>query len=672
MFLFIALSCSLSAQTQSWQWVKAGGSNSDNGSASPAVCKIAGCDTKGNVYGLGTLNGSNIAFDTFSITNTDIQAYSFLLFSYNCAGNMRWAKQIGSSEGNYGMSAISDVYGNTYITTNFYYGVGNCNNLNVYLGDSIIHSTSPTLCQPYLCLVKYDSLGKLIWFKNLEVDTVYHPGRTDPYGLRIGSSGHLWIACYMDSNYAISSNLHTSKKGRYNVEVDPVSGNILSGYYLAQNVIFGNSDDVDTYWDLDKDENFYETGTLNSYGGSNGDVLILNNQNITVDSAQTYVKPYIYSLDKHGNFRYIITNRSYVDNGYFRSCKYDLQSDRLIICWSLNPSNVYGTDTFAFNPQNIRGSINTRGLFSINTNGNILWGKYQTWSNSDHSGLFTYVPTPFYADHIINNGLTIYNNADTLFNKDTTASIYDYTKIVSRIDKDGNMIATHSAHVGNVGSSLGDNMIRYGATDWRGNVYLGGTVTNYFATPADSVVNTDLASGNFFIAKLGVSDCSCPTPGTEFTQTAIRDSVHFLGTSVNHRDSIHWEFGDGTFSNADTSWHHYNADGTYTVTAIGYSGCGIDSITKQVTVSSVGIKVVEPDKTNLYPNPVKSTANLQVSDAATIGFISANGTMLWDSPRQVSQSGTYVFDMNKYSSGLYYFIVEYTNGKVDVLQVVKE
>jgi len=39
---------------------------------------------------------------------------------------------------------------------------------------------------------------------------------------------------------------------------------------------------------------------------------------------------------------------------------------------------------------------------------------------------------------------------------------------------------------------------------------------------------------------------------------------------------------------------------------------------------------------------------------------------------QVNQNGTYVFDMSKYAAGLYYFIVQYANGKTDVMQVVKE
>src|SRR6202034_1856800 len=111
-----------------------------------------------------------------------------------------------------------------------------------------------------------------------------------------------------------------------------------------------------------------------------------------------------------------------------------------------------------------------------------------------------------------NTGMSIYNNNDTFFSTTNNTATNFYTTI-SQIDLNGNLLAAHAAYIGAVGSFLGNNGVKYGVTDWRGNIYLGGTVTNFFATPADSVVNTDVTSGNFFIAKLGISNCSCPIPG---------------------------------------------------------------------------------------------------------------------------------------------------------------
>ena len=673
--LCIIISISLTAQTQTWQWVKAGGSSSDNLAVKPAECKIAGCDAHGNVYAVGGVNGPNMVFDTFSsmgaYSANNVQI-SYLLFSYDCAGNMRWAKQIGDNEGDSQIfGVVTDLNGNTYFTAQLWYGA-NGGTVKLYLGDTVL-VPSNILPQPYLCIIKYDSLGKLVWFKNFEVDTVYtsHTGQSYAYGLRLGSSGNLWMACYLDSNYAISPSLRTTMKGKYNVEVDPFTGNILGGYYTS-NKSFGDSYHYDASYELDENENYYECGTLVGDFGAGGDTLLLAGHTYIPNTSATYTMPFIYSLDKHGNFRYIINNRSYTVGG-FKTCKYDYQTQRLISSWGLDSMVVFGSDTFRFNiNQFYGGQDRSPGLFAINTSGNILWGKYITYTNAYLGFLFGQTPTALYIDHTPNKGLIIYNNIDTLFNKDTSSSAYYHSKLISRIDKNGNLIATHTAHLGVTGNLTGNNWMAYGAIDWRGNVYLGGTITNFFATPTDSVVNTDINSGNFLIAKLGISDCLCPTPGVQFTHIAKGDTVYFFGNSINHSDSIHWRLGDGTFIRTDTFIHVYAHDSTYTVTAIAYSGCGLDSITKQITVRSVGILPIESDKTNLYPNPVKNTVNLEVTGPAMIGLVYANGASVWQSPVQINQQGTYVFDMSKYSSALYYFIVQYTNGKTDVMQVVKE
>jgi hypothetical protein len=320
----IIISLSASAQTQSWQWVKAGGSTSDNGNTQPAECKIAGCDAYGNIYAVGTVNGPNMKFDTFNSSGAFSCGYnnvgiSYLLFSYDCAGNMRWAKQIGDENGDFLVyGATTDPRGNTYFAGIFYFGyIGN--DLPLYLGDTILPPTSEHLCQYYLCMIKYDSLGRLVWFKNFQNDTVYGDANNWPDGLRIGSSGNIWMMCNLDSNYAIAPNLHTTKYGKYNVEIEPDSGNILGGYYVEQTVVDGDAYSYDTYYDMDENENLYSSGILYQF---TGDTLVLANQKYA-PNAQVGVLGYIYSLDKNGNFRFIIKNNNSGSEAAFTSIKYD-------------------------------------------------------------------------------------------------------------------------------------------------------------------------------------------------------------------------------------------------------------------------------------------------------------------------------------------------------------
>ena len=666
----IITSLHLSAQTQSWQWVKAGGSSSDNNAfPTAALCKIGGCDAKGNVYAVGGVNGSNMQFDTFSsagaysVTGAGI---SYLLFSYDCAGRMRWAKQIGDEEGDYLLYDVTtDPQGNTYLATNFRYGI-NGGLVRLFLGDTIITPSQPMLTQKYLCMVKYDSLGRLVWFKNYENDTVYNNQHNYAFGLRIGSSGNLWMACELDSNYAISPNLHTTKKGKYNVEVSPATGAIMGGYYTC-NGIYGDAYNPNVNWDIDEHENYYESGLVNM------DTLRLANKSFAPDQNNTNIMPFIYSLDRHGNFRFIVLDTVNPTATSIGACKYSMQSHRLIATMTIDTFAVLGRDTFTFATNQLQNPA-SQGLLCIDTSGNVLWGKYITSGNP--GSWFQNLPMANYVSIQSVDGSFVYAYMDTIKTGvgNCTSNCADFYRNIIQIDKDGNYIARHVAPMGVINQNAygGGDAAASGATDWRGNLYVGGSITSYMSTPTDSVANTDAHSGNFFIAKIGISDCSCPTPGAQFTQVVKGDTVYFFGSSLNHRDSIHWRFGDGTFASLDSPVHVYAHDGTYTVTVVAYGNCGVDSISKQITVRNVGIAVVDPNETNLYPNPTKKWINLEVSAPARIGLVFANGASVWDSPMQVIQQGTYVFDMSRYSSGLYYFVVEYTSGKTDVLKVVKE
>ena len=110
---------SVYSQSQSWQWIKAGGSNNDNLGAATAKCQVSGCDAKGNVYAMGYVNGPNMVFDTFSSPGTyGANGINELVFSYDCSGKMRWAKQIGDVLGslNTALQGIAtDVQGNTFL-----------------------------------------------------------------------------------------------------------------------------------------------------------------------------------------------------------------------------------------------------------------------------------------------------------------------------------------------------------------------------------------------------------------------------------------------------------------------------------------------------------------------------------------------------------------------------
>lgn len=92
-----------------WQWGKRGGSSS---SESEQVIDMA-TDQNGNMYVLAKNGGSGIANVD---GHTGISLYDRLsLASWNCNGEFRWMKTIGSNPGAVGEAIHVDTLGGIYI-----------------------------------------------------------------------------------------------------------------------------------------------------------------------------------------------------------------------------------------------------------------------------------------------------------------------------------------------------------------------------------------------------------------------------------------------------------------------------------------------------------------------------------------------------------------------------
>ncbi len=837
-FLLTYISTISLAQTQSWQWIKAGGSTTDNNSYPTAAhCTIGGCDTKGNVYAVGVVNGQNMSFDTFSSAGSYSgtgAGVSYLLFSYNCSGNMRWAKQIGSEWGDLLLYDVkTDPQGNTYFATNFRYGNGG-GLIPLHLGDTVINPPVSFLAQHYLCLIKYDSLGRLVWFRNYESDSTYNTQHNQPYGLRIGTSGNVWMASLLDSNYSLAPTLHTTKKGHYLVQINPTNGNIINGYYAAGDNMFNYTNDFNNYWALDENENYYESGTIAGGPNSGGDSLVLGSHTYHVDSIHNNLEmPYVFSLDKHGQLRFIAKDTINVLYTSAGPCNYDFQAHHLVVNMRYDTVSHFAGLYKSFSAAHLASS-QSYGLTALDTNGHGLWASLITSSDNNVIYSSQFMPLGDYAWGRISDGHAVYNSSDSVQAGSGSCmwNCSNFYTVLNHIDLNGNILQSFVADLGTINDNVygGGDAIRSGAKDWRGNAFFGGSLTNYIHTTVGNVANTDGASGNFFIAKIGTSSCTCPTPGVSFNLTNSGDTVRLSGSTTAQHDSIVWHYGDGTSGRGDTLRHIYSIDGTYIITAIAYNSCGLDSLVRQITVaascvtpgisftqlasgdtinvtattiahsdsivwhfgdgtsatgnteqhifahdgtysvlaiaynacgsdtatrqiavssaacptpavtftsntsrdtvrffstttynsdsvvwyfgdgssatqdtllhiyqhngvytvlavaynscgrdsaiaqvtiSTVGINDVAAYRAILYPNPTGDKINVKIAAPATLGLLSASGTMLWNAPQELSEAGTYVFDLSGYASGIYYCVVAYNAGGTEVVVLNK-
>ena len=113
-FIFIFFSQSIIAQSPNWQWAKGiGGSGHE-------YCNSVAVDANGNVYSIGSFNGT-VDFDpNLGISNlTSVGIDDIFISKIDGSGNYIWTKSIGSSQIDEGFSITLDNSGNVYSTGSF-------------------------------------------------------------------------------------------------------------------------------------------------------------------------------------------------------------------------------------------------------------------------------------------------------------------------------------------------------------------------------------------------------------------------------------------------------------------------------------------------------------------------------------------------------------------------
>jgi hypothetical protein len=117
-------------------WRRQIGTTSSDGSTSMAV------DAAGNVYISGTTDGS--------LGGGNVGSDDVFLSKFDSSGNMIWAQQIGSANGDYDGSVAVDAFGNAYVSGNTYGSLGSEN-----LGDTDAF------------LTRFDPSGNELWTRQI-------------------------------------------------------------------------------------------------------------------------------------------------------------------------------------------------------------------------------------------------------------------------------------------------------------------------------------------------------------------------------------------------------------------------------------------------------------------------------------------------------------------------
>jgi hypothetical protein len=163
---FIAISLHIPCiQAQQFKWVKGGGTNEDlslngpyNTNHSEEVYNMC-TDPNGNVYALSIVGHDNIIADSFDHTATYETHNNLFITSYNCNGQMRWAKLISVSNEALPYGITADSLGHIYVAGYFVH-------TNGLHGLSIGNDTTITGNLDQINgLVQFDTSGHFKWIR---------------------------------------------------------------------------------------------------------------------------------------------------------------------------------------------------------------------------------------------------------------------------------------------------------------------------------------------------------------------------------------------------------------------------------------------------------------------------------------------------------------------------
>ena len=310
-------------------------------------------DALGNVYTTGNFRDT-VDFDPgVGVLNlTSAGLYDMFIQKLDPNGNLLWAKSLGGSGFDQGVSITTDALGNVYTTgdfdtiVDFDPGVGTLNLTSAGVSDIFIQ--------------KLDANGNLIWAKSMggTSEDFGHAITTDALG-NVYTTG--WFSAIVDFDPGTGT-LNLTTAGIYDIFIQKLDAN---GNLIWAKSMGGTGDDYGTSITVDALGNVYTTGYFETIVDFDPGVGTLN---LTSAGASDI---FIQKLDSNGNFLWANTmGGSSADQGI------SIIADA--------SGNVYATgsfrDTVDFDPDTSTLNLISAGasyifIQKLDPNGNLTWVK---------------------------------------------------------------------------------------------------------------------------------------------------------------------------------------------------------------------------------------------------------------------------------------------------------
>ncbi len=181
-------------------------------------------------------------------------------------------------------------------------------------------------------------------------------------------------------------------------------------------------------------------------------------------------------------------------------------------------------------------------------------------------------------------------------------------------------------------------------------------------------VSDGIYDSGIFLSVQSLCGNAMLSPQASFAMQIVGNTVTF-GNDTKYATAWHWDFGDGTTSDARYPSHTYaNLDQQYTVTLVASNYCCSDVIGSTVGVSATG--EIADREFKIYPNPVLDELVISPVDGQTAGLVlltDVSGRTVLNS----AFSGKIVLSTKHLTRGIYFLNITTLDGRKMVKKITK-
>ncbi|RYD94023.1 MAG: T9SS type A sorting domain-containing protein [Sphingobacteriales bacterium] len=651
---FILLLISTSCFSQSWQWLKRGGSADEIPSYALWNEQVIDMDTdaQGNVFALSPIGISNADIDGVDVATYG--SYSgggdatldYAISSFSCDGTLRWTKVLGGPVTDKIMNIHTDAQGNVYVAASLY------NIVTIYAqdvhfdDDLVIPYTDGTTNGQSLFLVKYSNDGELLWVRTPEPDDIYvmeSYTQNTTLTFEVDPQGNSYLLTYLgvgtfcNGAYtnSVDNTLHLFKydaDGEF-IEAHPfdmvIDGVLLTTFKMVRN---------------------HNTGIIYIAGYR----FDLNTNVLSFGGEEHETSMYLAAFNSQGEFLWKRGNTNETQTGCgFSGITLDAQGN-IYITGGMQDGDSYDGEVF-----DVQGGIyQFPFVMKLDSAGNLLWKSHAQQTLTHVTGKAIAVNGNEVAITGSGQGLIwgsydlpmVYNSgADILFGQFNR--------------ENGDILGLTQME-----SSFGSWDYGTSLTTVNGNYYLGIEFGSQLTIGGTTVTNQGEES-DFAIAKYGPDVCCLYTvPNFSFTPNGTAGTAFSFTYTGDDYESIAWDFdGEGTSAAANPSFT-FDDDEDHLVCIAVTNDCGTAEYC--ATVSSVlSTDIHDMATVQVYPNPVEDILTISADTDLSYTVYSVLGGEV---QRGKVAAGQAQLHLESVAAGLYFIKVSDANGGQKIVKLIKK